>query len=675
MADFGQVGSASVALRANAKPLKKGLATARANVNSSATRMGQAFTSRFSSGMRGLGPTIAAAFSVAAIAGFLRKADQAIDKLDEIAKSADKIGITTDALQELRVAADLSGVSQGALNTGLRTFAKAIDEANQGVATYKDNFDRLGVTVTDAQGKLKPIESLIEEVADGMAGMENATTKAAIAQELFGRAGTDLINLLNTGAAGIANMREEARKLGLVFEEDLIRKSVIAKDELTLLRRVVDAELTVAMAKLAPVLLNIAQLLAAIVTAAANAAEGFRRLAAGEIFKGTTQRLQDELSDASSALAKLDADTKAFSETGAVSPFLQFGAGVEPEGLIFSGDSFDDALNKIAVKREEIIGEIGRLQNDLREASAEDLPPILPPILPPVLPPRLGTGSGTAEAASQFDALSEAIQRTIDKEREEQSLAAQTASTLGLSESAREALIVKIKAEQVERALLAEIADEGNNLSETEAAQLRMLAAELKRVTIARAADERSLQDQEEALREAERANQIYINGLTSVVGTIDQAIQAGDSFLDVLLAIAQQIVNMPQFQQALFDAGSGGKSGGAGGGIFESLLGGIAGAFAGGGKAGGTATKGFADGGVPPLGSFSLVGERGTELQMFDTPSRIFSNDDLRELVGGGTTNINQTLQFLDAKGAKEAAGSIARRTAEQTQRGVRYL
>ena len=57
----------------------------------------------------------------------------AVDQLDLIAKTADKIGITTTALQELQVAADLAGVSSTVLDKALLKFTRSITEARRGV--------------------------------------------------------------------------------------------------------------------------------------------------------------------------------------------------------------------------------------------------------------------------------------------------------------------------------------------------------------------------------------------------------------------------------------------------------------------------------------------------------------------------------------------------------------
>jgi len=60
---------------------------------------------------------------------------------------------------------------------------------------------------------------------------------------------------------------------------------------------------------------------------------------------------------------------------------------------------------------------------------------------------------------------------------------------------------------------------------------------------------------------------------------------------------------------------------------------------------------RGFADGGRPPVGRPSLVGERGPELFLPDSAGTIVPNEKL----GGGTTNVSFNITTVDVKGFEE--------------------
>ena len=163
---------------------------------------------------------------------------------DAIAKTADAIGISTDALQELRFAADLSGVSVESLDKALKFATKAIGElrtrtSSELTPALKD-FDAQLLRNIRSAGS---VEEAIELVFRRMGEMEDATKKAALAKSVFGRAGIDLVNIVRGEAGALEEMRQQARDLGIELDEELLRNAEKAKDQLTVLGTVLSANL------------------------------------------------------------------------------------------------------------------------------------------------------------------------------------------------------------------------------------------------------------------------------------------------------------------------------------------------------------------------------------------------------------------------------------------------
>lgn len=148
---------------------------------------------------------------------------------DAVDKTSKRIGVDAQALQELQFAAGLAGASHRDLATGLRVLSKNALEAADGTATYKDEFDRLGVSVRDGNGQLKSAEVLLTEMGDGLSRLKTETEKVAVAQVLMGRGGAMLLPLLSQGTSAIMQQRIEAQQLGL-FNQDLIDLSVDLTD-------------------------------------------------------------------------------------------------------------------------------------------------------------------------------------------------------------------------------------------------------------------------------------------------------------------------------------------------------------------------------------------------------------------------------------------------------------
>jgi hypothetical protein len=96
-------------------------------------------------------------------------------------------------------------------------------------------FERMGINVRDAQGNLRGTRDVLGEVADKFQTYSDGAGKAALAQELFGKAGADLIPLLNQGADGLAEMDRMAEQLGLTIDENTAQSAERFNDTLDLI--------------------------------------------------------------------------------------------------------------------------------------------------------------------------------------------------------------------------------------------------------------------------------------------------------------------------------------------------------------------------------------------------------------------------------------------------------
>jgi uncharacterized protein YukE len=137
---------------------------------------------------------------IIAAGAFSRYIKGAVDQADAFGKLSRQTGIAAETLQSYVNAGKLAGVEQSTIEKGLRRLAQSMREADQGVATYADAYKALGIKVRDTQGNLKRSEDLLGEMADTFKGMEDGSTKAAIAMEIFGRSGSQLIPMLNEGS-------------------------------------------------------------------------------------------------------------------------------------------------------------------------------------------------------------------------------------------------------------------------------------------------------------------------------------------------------------------------------------------------------------------------------------------------------------------------------------------
>ena len=189
---------------------------------------------KFGSGMKRLGVNTAkmgAAAGAAAAGGIALLYRQHAAGIDQAAKFAQSIDISTEKLLGLRHAGELAGVGQQQLDKSLQQMVRRIGEAEQGTGSTADALRTLGL---DAQrlAQMSPDEQFAA-IAESISGMDNSTQKATTAYQLFGREGMNLIPLLNSGAAGLADMQAEAERLGITFSAVDAAKVEAANDAIT----------------------------------------------------------------------------------------------------------------------------------------------------------------------------------------------------------------------------------------------------------------------------------------------------------------------------------------------------------------------------------------------------------------------------------------------------------
>jgi hypothetical protein len=199
------------------------------------------------------------ALSAAALVGAVKSVTAS---LDEIGKTADRIGITTDALQLLRVTAESAGVAQSALDSSIEKLGKGLAEAKMGIGTAKDALKTLNLNAADLIGL--GLDGAMAKIADEVNKLPSPMEKTAVATQLFGRSGAPMLNLLREGADGMARMQAEARELGVVIDEDLIRNAEEAQTQIDLMSRVISANFSSALINLAPLLTSTATSIASL---------------------------------------------------------------------------------------------------------------------------------------------------------------------------------------------------------------------------------------------------------------------------------------------------------------------------------------------------------------------------------------------------------------------------
>lgn len=159
--------------------------------------------------IRGLAQAFGLIITAGTVANFTK---QAIDLAESIDRVALKTGTSTDAVQRLGFVVEQNKGS-------MRDLEQALVQLGIRAENNEKAFEKWGITVQDATGKTRPVEQLFLDVADRIQGATTQSERMAIAMDLMGRSGQELIPTLQLGgdeidriAKNAAVMREESVK-------------------------------------------------------------------------------------------------------------------------------------------------------------------------------------------------------------------------------------------------------------------------------------------------------------------------------------------------------------------------------------------------------------------------------------------------------------------------------
>lgn len=174
-----------------------------------------------------LGTAIAAGAGIAVAA-----INSSIDRIDELSKAAQRVGVSTESFSALAYAGGLADVSMDELQTSMGRLTKSQAEAVKATSAQAKVFSALGIEVTDASGRLREADDVFADFADAFQRHQGSPEIMAAGMEIFGRSFQNLIPLLKDGSQGLREAAEEARKLGQIISTDTGRAAEQFNDNL-----------------------------------------------------------------------------------------------------------------------------------------------------------------------------------------------------------------------------------------------------------------------------------------------------------------------------------------------------------------------------------------------------------------------------------------------------------
>ena len=229
---------------------------------------GSAFGAKFAGAIKAgtavIGAAIAGATAAAVATGkaFVGAAQDVAAYGDTVDKQSQRLGMSTQAYQELDYVMNIAGTSMDSMSAGMKTLTNQLDAAMNGSESAQAMFAALGLSMDDLANMSR--EDVFKNVIYGFQGMEDSAERAALANDLLGRSGQQLAPLFNMTAEETAGLIEQANEYGMVLDESAVQASADFTDSMTTLNKTITGVKNSMMSQFLPGLTQVTSGLAAV---------------------------------------------------------------------------------------------------------------------------------------------------------------------------------------------------------------------------------------------------------------------------------------------------------------------------------------------------------------------------------------------------------------------------
>lgn len=207
---------------------------------------------------------VLAAFGASIVGPMALSVKATAEAADAIEEMGQRTGFSVTALQELNYVSKLTGASLSDVEVAAKTMQRNLGGAGEESKTLTYALKDLGLNINVIKN-LAPEEQFFT-IAEAIGRVEDPTTRAGLALNIFGRNGTSILPMLANGAQGLKAMRQEAHDLGAVMSAETIKAGAQLNDNFDKikasaagLRNVLAANLTPAAEKITEAFIGVSQ--------------------------------------------------------------------------------------------------------------------------------------------------------------------------------------------------------------------------------------------------------------------------------------------------------------------------------------------------------------------------------------------------------------------------------
>ena len=235
--------------------------------------------------------------AVAGAAGIGLLVKSSLQSIDTLGKTAQKLGVTSQALQKLRYASNLAGVETRTVDMAVQRFTRRLSEAANGTGEAKDALKELGLNAKELAKQ--PLDKQMLALADAFDNVQSSGDKVRLAFKLFDSEGVAFVNTLQGGSAALQQMFQEAEGLGFILSKSAVKGVEQANDAFMKLKTMLGGVINQLVAGLAPAFQAIAETIRVKLVNAIKEAGGIEKfgqslaLTVVGLFKKAAQAIQD----------------------------------------------------------------------------------------------------------------------------------------------------------------------------------------------------------------------------------------------------------------------------------------------------------------------------------------------------------------------------------------------
>ena len=156
-------------------------------------------------------------------AGLAMVGDKTAKHAVEMDNAALRANMNVVAFQELLHGAEATGTGIETVNSALGKLGRSMYEVGLGNAETTKSFRSLGIEVKGADGKLRPTQDVLYDLADKMKAMPEGAERGALAMKVLGRGGLEAVPWLSRGSDALRHFAKGAHEAGVIVSKDTVK--------------------------------------------------------------------------------------------------------------------------------------------------------------------------------------------------------------------------------------------------------------------------------------------------------------------------------------------------------------------------------------------------------------------------------------------------------------------